>query len=443
MVEVNQSDATQPSARAERGHDQYIAVARQFLQTVLGDYHPRDFAVEFWDGSLWEAETSMASFTVVLKHPGALRRMFLPPNELKMGEAYIFGDFTIRGDLHDVMRLAEFLLDQQEWGLWQKLRAAWSLLRLPRALPTTNARQAELGGEQHSITRDRQAIRYHYDVSNDFYSLFLDERLVYSCAYFAAEEESLDSAQARKLDYICRKLRLQPGDRLLDIGCGWGALVMHAAEHYGVQAHGITLSERQVALAQERIAAAGLSDRCHVEICDYRQIKGEGRYDKLVSVGMVEHVGSKMLPTYFEQAWKLLRPGGIFLNHGIATQEGKEPRMPSFTLKYVFPDGELLSINRMLFFAEAAGFEVRDLESLREHYSLTLKNWVQRLQANRERALELVDPVTYRIWELYMSGARYIFDVQTNNIYQALLLKADEHQSRLPLTRADWYADGP
>ena len=233
------------------------------------------------------------------------------------------------------------------------------------------------------------------------------------------------------------------GDRLLDIGCGWGALVMHAAQQYGVYAHGITLSERQAELAEERIAAAGLSDRCRVEILDYREIEEEGGYDKLVSVGMVEHVGSPALPIYFEQAWRLLRPGGLFLNHGIATLQGQEPRMPSFTLKYVFPDGELLPINRMLLFAEEAGFEVRDLESLREHYSLTLKNWVQRLQANRERALELVDPVTYRIWELYMSGAWHIFDVQINNVFQALLLKADDHRSHLPLTRDDWYAAGP
>ena len=424
------------------GQDRHTRIALDFLQTVLGDYHPRNFAVELWDGTTWEAETETTLFTIVLKHPGALRRMFLPPNELTMGEAYIFGDFEVRGSLHDMMRLAVFLLDEQEWGLRQQLSAAWSLLQLPRALPVATERRAELGGEQHSITRDRQAIRYHYDVSNEFYSLFLDERMVYSCAYFADAEESLDAAQTRKLDYICRKLRLQPGDRLLDIGCGWGALVMHAAQQYGVYAHGITLSERQAELAEERIAAAGLSDRCRVEILDYREIEEEGGYDKLVSVGMVEHVGSPALPIYFEQAWRLLRPGGLFLNHGIATLQGQEPRMPSFTLKYVFPDGELLPINRMLLFAEEAGFEVRDLESLREHYSLTLKNWVQRLQANRERALELVDPVTYRIWELYMSGARHIFDVQINNVFQALLLKADDHRSHLPLTRDDWYAAG-
>ena len=423
--------------------DRHARIALDFLQNVLGDYHPRNFAVELWDGTTWEAETGKPLFTIVLKHPGALRRMFLPPNELTMGEAYIFGDFEVRGSLHDMMRLAEFLLDEQEWGLWQQLSAAWSLLRLPRALPVATEHRAELGGEQHSITRDRQAIRYHYDVNNEFYSLFLDERMVYSCAYFADAEESLDAAQARKLDYICRKLRLQPGDRLLDIGCGWGALVMHAAQYYGAYAHGITLSERQADLAEERIAAAGLSDRCRVEVLDYREIEEEGGYDKLVSVGMVEHVGSQALPIYFAQAWRLLRPGGLFLNHGIATLQGQEPRMPSFTLKYVFPDGELLPINRMLLFAEEAGFEVRDLESLREHYALTLKNWVQRLQANRQRALELVDPVTYRTWELYMSGAWHIFDVQINNVYQALLLKADDHRSHLPLTRGDWYAAGP
>ena len=185
------------------GQDRHARIALDFLQNVLGDYHPRNFAVELWDGTTWEAETETTLFTIVLKHPGALRRMFLPPNELTMGEAYIFGDFEVRGSLHDMMRLAVFLLDEQEWGLRQQLSAAWSLLRLPRALPVATERRAELGGEQHSITRDRQAIRYHYDVSNEFYSLFLDERMVYSCAYFADAEESLDAAQARKLDYIC------------------------------------------------------------------------------------------------------------------------------------------------------------------------------------------------------------------------------------------------
>ena len=292
--------------------DRHARIALDFLQNVLGEYHPRNFAVELWDGTTWEAETGKPLFTIVLKHPGALRRMFLPPNELTMGEAYIFGDFEVRGSLHDMMRLAEFLLDEQEWGLWQQLSAAWSLLRLPRALPVATEHRAELGGEQHSITRDRQAIRYHYDVNNEFYSLFLDERMVYSCAYFADAEESLDAAQARKLDYICRKLRLQSGDRLLDIGCGWGALVMHAAQYYGAYAHGITLSERQADLAEERIAAAGLSDRCRVEVLDYREIEEEGGYDKLVSVGMVEHVGSQALPIYFAQAWRLLRPAGAF-----------------------------------------------------------------------------------------------------------------------------------
>jgi cyclopropane-fatty-acyl-phospholipid synthase len=290
------------------------------------------------------------------------------------------------------------------------------------------------------MERDRQAVTYHYDVSNDFYTLWLDRHMVYSCAYFASADEELDTAQARKLDYLCCKLRLHPGARLLDIGCGWGGLVIHAARRYGVEALGITLSQPQADLASERIREAGLAGHCRVEVRDYRQLDQADGFDKLVSVGMFEHVGEALLPTYFRQAWRLLRPGGVFLNHGIARQ-ATDPAVtsPTFTNRYVFPDGELAPIHVTLRHAEEAGFEVRDVESLREHYALTLRHWVRRLEAAHEQALLFVDEPTYRVWRLFMSGSAHGFQVGRLNLYQTLLVKPDRGQSSLPLTRSDWY----
>ncbi len=261
------------------------------------------------------------------------------------------------------------------------------LLALPRDVAAETIRPGlKPAGRLHSRRRDRQSVQFHYDVSNDFYALYLDELMVYSCAYFKTGEEDIHTAQRQKLEHICRKLQLKPGERLLDIGCGWGGLAIYAAQHYGVDVTGITLSEKQVALAQECIAQAGLSDRCRVLLQDYREVPTDQPFDKLVSVGMFEHVGAAKLPLYFAQAWKLLKPGGLFLNHGIASMTSHNPKpsllgrwlykMNSFMDRYVFPDGELVDINQTLRAAEGAGFEVRDVESLREHYALTLRHWV-------------------------------------------------------------------
>jgi cyclopropane-fatty-acyl-phospholipid synthase len=266
--------------------------------------------------------------------------------------------------------------------------------------------------------------------------------MVYSCAYFASPDEDLAAAQARKLDLLCRKLRLQPGQRLLDIGCGWGGLVIHAVRQYGVDATGITLSRPQADLANQRIVEAGLADRCRVLVQDYRMADTRADYDALVSVGMFEHVGAALLPVYFMKAWQLLRPGGVFLNHGIASRATpKAQRRPGFADAYVFPDGELVPINATLHAAEGCGFETRDVESLREHYALTLRQWVRRLEAQHDEALRYVDEPTYRVWRLYMSGSAYGFTHGRLNVYQTLLVKPDDNgASGLPLTRADWHA---
>jgi cyclopropane-fatty-acyl-phospholipid synthase len=423
--------------------DQALQTTISLLQDLFGSSQQHHFAVRLWDGSIWRPDGGSEEpvrFTVVLQHPGALRKMFLPPNDLTLGEAYIYNDFDIEGDIEAVFPLAEQFTNNQ-WGKLEQLRFGKRLLSLPgTGQPRPGDSAAKLRGTRHSKERDRQAVTYHYNRSNDFYALWLDSRMVYSCAYFATPDDDLDTAQERKLDYICRKLRLRPGERLLDIGCGWGGLVIYAAQHYGVESYGITLSEPQVELAQRRIAEAGLTGKCKVEVRDYRDVHVADSFDKIVSVGMFEHVGEALLPAYFKQAWQLLRPGGVFLNHGIASDSFDEVKAKtSFVNHYVFPDGELLPINSTLQAAEKSGFEVRDVESLREHYTLTLRHWVQRLEAHAEEARKLTNDVTYRVWRLYMSGSAHAFKTGTNNIYQTLLAKPDRGDSGLPLTRADWY----
>jgi len=413
------------------------------LERVFADYPARDFAVRLWDGTTWpEGGGSSPAFTLVLNHPGALRKMFLPPSELNLGEAYIYGDFDAEGDLIAAFPMAEYL-QSLDLGVGDKLGLARQLLALPNAAAPREGRQAaQVSGARHSRERDRQAISYHYDVSNDLYALWLDKHMVYSCAYFADPDEDINAAQERKLDYICRKLRLQPGERLLDIGCGWGGLAIHAAKHYGVEALGITLSQPQVDLARERIEEAGLEDRCRVEYLDYREVAPEQPFDKLVSVGMFEHVGEAKMRVYFEQARDLLRPQGLFLNHAIA-RPGWQPSSKNhdtFSNHYVFPDGELVPVSLSSRVAEESGFEVRDVESLREHYALTLRRWVRRLESRHDEALRHVDEVTYRVWRLFMSGSAHGFESGRLNVYQTLLVKPGPGgESGLPLTREDLY----
>ncbi len=397
-----------------------------------------------WDGTCWPDKVPR-QVTLVLKHPGALRAAFLSGTELSMAEAYLYDDLDIIGDIESVFDLVDAMTAASSNWL-NKLSVAHLLMRLPRIKNDRHGHRgrAHMTGKRHSIERDRQAVTYHYNVSNDFYKLWLDRSMVYSCAYFHSPDDDLDTAQERKLDYICRKLRLRSGQRLLDVGCGWGGLVMHAARHYGVDATGVTLSSSQAKLGNDRIAAAGLAANSRVVVRDYRQIMpgDTAGYDALVSVGMFEHVGASELSAYFTHAWQLLRPGGVLLNHGIG-RRGSDQHVhgPDFTNTYVFPDSELMPIHVALTAAEQAGFEVRDVESLREHYALTLRHWVRRLESRHDEALRYLDEPTYRVWRLYMSGSAQAFTTGRLNVYQALLVKPDGHgRSGLPLTRADWYA---
>jgi cyclopropane-fatty-acyl-phospholipid synthase len=414
-------------------------ISSDFLDHLLGGYPKRDFQVRLWDGSAWGANLH-PRFVLVLTHPGALREMFLSASELTLGEAFVFGDFEIEGDMEAALDLADYLLEHGDRTLAQSLHLAGMLRKLPERRPARAGRQAAtLPGTPHSKERDRHAISYHYDLPPEFFGLWLDRNLQYSSAYFTRREMDLDTAQNQKLDYICRKLRLRRGDRLLDIGCGWGGLLIHAAAHYDAQAVGITLSVPQAELARQRIRDSGLNDRCRVEVCDYRDLEADQQFDRIASVGMFEHVGEARLQEYFTVAWRLLRPGGAFLNSGIAASSAWHRHRPSFIDHYVFPDGELVPLSTSLGAAEGSGFEVRDVESLREHYALTLHDWLQRLEAHAEDARRVTDETTYRTWRLYIAASERRFRSGQLNLYQVLLAKPVDGKSRMPLTRADWY----
>jgi cyclopropane-fatty-acyl-phospholipid synthase len=341
------------------------------------------------------------------------------PSLLSLAELYIQGDAEVEGDVREAIRTAESLARTRAEGGY-----------------TAFARRS------HSKQQDRDAIRHHYDVSNEFYALWLDPRMVYSCAYFRDPSDTLAQAQVAKLDHICRKLRLQPGERFLDVGCGWGALVMHAARHYGVDATGITLSENQLRLANKRIREAGLQDRCRVRLEDYRDHAGEGAYDKVASVGMFEHVGLENLPVYFNTIARLLRERGLFLNHGITSSDVANRAVGlgagEFIDRYVFPKGELPHLHRVLHDMSVADFEVLDVETLRPHYARTLALWSEAYERNFARAVEVAGERTARIWRLYLPGCAYAFEQRWISIHQVLASRQKEPGlADVPLTR-DW-----
>ena len=398
---------------------------------------------------MWPDDRSRDA-TLVLKHPGALGRMFLPGTEVGLAEAYLHNDFDVEGDIEIAFEVGDFLLGRlNDWK--KKLKLGGLLIMLPerdrKSTMQHAARQLlpRIGGKRHSPERDRRVVTFHYDVSNDFYQLWLDRRLVYSCAYFKSRSDDLDIAQKQKLDYICRKLRLRAGQRLLDIGCGWGALVIHAAKHFGVHADGITLSNAQAEWGHARIAEAGLTNQAKIELRDYREISANGceLYDAIVSVGMAEHVGRERLPEYFAAAHRALKPGGVFLNQAIAENIIARPGSRSngsFIEQYVFPDGDIPPLPVMLRAAESAHFEIRDVENLREHYARTLRHWLRRLETNHDKALQFVDESTYRVWRLYIAGSAHGFRTGHIAVYQTLLAKLDSsRETKLPLTRDDWY----
>jgi cyclopropane-fatty-acyl-phospholipid synthase len=375
-------------------------------------------AIELWNGRRYALGERP---TVTLRVPTASSLKYLMNADLaKLGEAYVEGLLEVEGPIGDALRAAEGLA--RRWGGEKKGRTPLLFRNI------------------HTKKKDAEAIRYHYDVSNDFYALWLDRRMVYSCAYFKTGEESIDAAQEQKLDHICRKLMLQPGERFLDIGCGWGALAMHAAERYGVQATGVTLSQNQHTLANQRIRAAGLQDKVQVLLQDYRDVPGEGVYDKIASIGMFEHVGLKNLPVYFGAIQRLLVEGGVALNHGITSIDPESRSVGlgagEFIGKYVFPHGELPHLSLVVKEMGAAGLEIMDAETLRLHYAKTLRLWSDRLEADLEKAREFAGEKRLRIWRAYLAGCALAFERGWVSIQQVLAVKAgDPRKTPLPWTR--------
>ncbi len=427
------------SAEAFASDDPQARIAIAALRSLFGEAYAREFGIRLWEGTR-VAASGEERFVLQVNGPGALRTAFTPPIDLSAGRAFGAGVLDIEGDLEHAVDTLYRASDALRPG------SAFRLLQLLRRLPknsTPRLREAELHGPVHSRKRDRAAIGFHYDQPVEFYRSFLDRDLVYSCAYYDEGVDSLDDAQSAKLDYILRKLRLAPGERLLDIGCGWGALVIRAAERFGAVALGITLSAKQHEDALRRIERGETGGRARVELLDYRELKGE-RFDKIVSVGMFEHVGRARLPEYFRAAYDALRPGGLFLNHGIADQspQRNEGRLRGFLGRFVFPDGELVAVADALRVAELSGFEVRDVENLREHYARTLRAWVANLEGNRSAAVAAADEQSYRLWRLYLAGSAQGFRTGRIGVYQALLARPHEDgRVDLPATRRELYAE--
>ena len=380
--------------------------------------------VELWDGQQVGSDT-LATVRVHLHQLSSLKAM-ADPSLGALARAYVEGGLDLEGDIRDILALGDRLCSAGDcspktgsdgWKWWR-----------------------------HTRTRDRRNIQYHYDVSNDFYGLWLDSRRVYSCAYFKKPDMGLDAAQEAKLDHICRKLALQPDEQFLDIGCGWGGLILHAAERYGVHATGITLSEDQHAWVTRQIAARGLGGQVEVRRMDYRDVPEVKVYDKIASVGMFEHVGCGNLAAYFDTIAALLKPGGLVLNHGITTANpgasGLGSGIAEFIEEYVFPGGELVHASDVLRAAAKSGLECLDAENLRSHYGKTLWHWVTRLEQHADEAQRLIGEQKYRIWRIYMGGSAYAFDHGWMELWQVLAGKGIHgSQPNYPFQRDFIYRD--
>ncbi len=420
-------------------------LARSILSRLFRNFDG-SMRIRLWDGSEMRVGRDQPEFSLIFRSSKAFQDMLLSHHPLRVVESYFRGLIDVEGDFYSALKLRHYfsslrlsLADKASFVARAMMIGADSSETGGSRRWARKARQLLGLGATREINRD--AISFHYDVSNDFYALWLDEQMIYSCAYYEDADQTLEQAQHAKLDMICRKLRLAPGERMLDIGCGWGALVCWAAEHYGVQAHGITLSRNQYEQALRAIRQRGLEGRVTVELRDYRDLEGKEVYDKVSSIGMFEHVGLKNLPAYFAVVHRMLKPGGLFLNHGITSAEGgwKKSDTTEFINRYVFPDAELESLSRVQLVMEDAQFEIHDVENLRLHYALTLRAWVSRLEQRREEALRHVPDSVFRIWRFYMASCAQQFEEGNTGIYQILASRRTPFDTPVPLTRRDLY----
>ncbi|HKS44023.1 MAG TPA: cyclopropane-fatty-acyl-phospholipid synthase family protein [Amycolatopsis sp.] len=410
------------------------------VSTVLGDELPIRFRC--WDGSV--AGLPDAPIRLTFRHRRALRRLVWAPNELGLARAYVSGELDVEGDFVDTLTgLYRLISDgslraELGWAARRDVVRAVARVGAVGLPPKPPAEEIRLTGRIHSTRRDARAISHHYDVGNDFYALVLGPSMTYSCAYWDDTAGTLERAQIAKVDLVARKLGLTEGMRVLDVGCGWGTFVLHAAREYGVRAVGITLSQEQARFARKRAAEEGLADRVEIRVQDYRHVP-DGPFDAIASIGMAEHVGEAMLPTYGRTLFDLLRPEGRLLNHAIAQNPLVPPRpdRTSFISRYVFPDGELEPLSVVIGALEESGFEVRDVESLREHYGRTLRAWVANLDERWAEAVRLSSPGRARVWRLYMAASALAFEGGRIGVNQVLAIKPGEHgASGMPATRA-------
>jgi cyclopropane-fatty-acyl-phospholipid synthase len=387
---------------------------REEMARVFPD---RPFAVEFWDGSELPA-TNGGGPVFRVRSRKAVGHALRAPGQLGIGRAYVAGEIEV-DDLDAAMRVVDTWnpapVDRREQA---KLVLAAVRAAGPMLPPSPPAAELQPRGRLHTRERDARAVRHHYDVSNDFFRLFLGETMTYSCAIFSRGADTLEEAQAAKLDLVCQKLALQPGERVLDVGCGWGSFVLHAAREYGVHVTGITLSEPQARGARERAAQAGLADQVDIRVADYRGMRGE-RFDAIASIGMVEHVGESQIDVYAERLASLLGPGGRLLNHAIARLRHGQVTPGPFSDRYVFPDGDPLPLSRVLLALERAGFVTEHVEGFGDDYTETLRHWARRLDDNIDEAIRLAGPERVRVWRLYLRAARNGFETGFTSIYQA------------------------
>ncbi|MGW5633474.1 class I SAM-dependent methyltransferase [Streptomyces sp. NPDC003832] len=417
------------------------------VEQLLGESLP--LRIRAWDGSQAGPPGAPA---LVVHHRRAVRRLLWRPGELGLARAWVAGDLDIEGDLYTALDLLSGLIwerGEDARSLRETLRdkevrsAIRGLVRLAGPLPPPAPPEEEVRRRGHLHTRrtDRRAISHHYDVGNDFYAIVLGPSMVYSCAYWRDPDGTLEAAQHDKLDLVCRKLALAPGMRLLDVGCGWGALAAHAAREHGVSVVGVTLSREQAAHARKHAADQGLTDRIEIRVQDYRDVT-DGPYDAISSIGMAEHVGADRYLEYATDLHALLTPGGRLLNHQIARRPRRDETaydVDEFIDAYVFPDGELQPVGATVTQLERAGFEVRDVEAIREHYALTLRRWVARLEADRDRAAELAGPGRTRVWLLYMAACALAFERNHLGVNQVLAVRAtDPGGSGMPLRPRTW-----
>jgi cyclopropane-fatty-acyl-phospholipid synthase len=395
------------------------------LKQIERAFPERPFTIELWDGSkVPSTGANGGGPTFRARSKDALAYAVAAPGQLGLGRAYVAGEIEI-DDIDGVIGVLN------DWkppptGAATKARLITAALRAAgmRRPPPPPKAEMHLRGRKHSTKRDREAVRHHYDVGNEFFSLFLDESMTYSCAIFSRGAKSLAAAQDTKLELVCTKLGLQPGQRVLDVGCGWGSFVMHAASRHGVEAVGITLSENQAELARKRVADAGLSDKVEIRVQDYRELAGED-FDAVASIGMVEHVGESQIDVYAEQLASMLRPGGRLLNHGISRLKHGNIEGGPFSERYVFPDGETTHVSRVILALERAGFIAQHVEEFGSDYAETLRHWIRNLDDNIERAEELAGPERLRVWRLYLRAARNGFEIDFTSVYQVLCRRGE------------------